>query len=228
MLAPERVVILAPLEGSFEGDSTLRFRLTYDGPLRATQRDPREGERHRMAPHKHALRQAFHRQLKQLWATHKNLCDLSAFTNDYGQLEYQGETRARIEDLLPNLYQRDGFRYIPLVREDWSLQCDLDILFLRRDPPGSLIRAGDIDNRVKTLIDALRLPANAMELDGAIPGEGEDPFYCLMEDDNQVTGLRVETDRLLDGGDAARVQLIVTVDVHPYKATNFNSAFDSR
>jgi hypothetical protein len=31
-----------------------------------------------------------------------------------------------------------------------------------------------------------------------VPVAGESPFFCLLEDDNLITGLNVETDRLLD------------------------------
>ena len=61
------------------------------------------------------------------------------------------------------------------------------------------------------------------------PGEGEDPFFCLLEDDNQVSSFAVETDTLLmppDGLDAARsVKLVVTVELRPYFATPFNLSF---
>jgi hypothetical protein len=72
-------------------------------------------------------------------------------------------------------------------------------LFLRRDIPGSAIGAGDLDNRIKTLIDTLRRPLNANKARGnEMPAEGEDPFYCLLEDDRLVSHLEVETDTLLD------------------------------
>jgi hypothetical protein len=95
-----------------------------------------------------------------------------------------------------------------------------------------VFQAGDIDNRIKTLIDALRRPCTATELAGnEIPLEGEDPFYCLMEDDKQVTHLEVETDLLLDpltddNADQRRVPSVVTVDLRPYNdITSFNLAF---
>jgi hypothetical protein len=51
----------------------VRFRLTYEGPLRPTQNEKREGQHDKLAPHKHAIRRCFHQQLKQLWATTKFL-----------------------------------------------------------------------------------------------------------------------------------------------------------
>ena len=107
----------------------------------------------------------------------------------------------------------------------------MSILFLRRDIPGSIISAGDIDNRIKTVIDGLRRPRNGKELVGnETPQAGEDPFYVLLEDDKQVTHLEVETDTLLDpptGGafDHRLVRLLITVDLRPYNVTMFNLSF---
>ncbi len=79
-----------------------------------------------------------------------------------------------------------------------SLACGLDILFLRRDQPGDLIRhGGDIDNRIKVLFDALRMPQDAQELTAQKPDEGEDPFFCLLQDDKQIIEINITTDRLL-------------------------------
>jgi hypothetical protein len=202
----------------------MRFRLIYDGPLQSTQRDPQNGQRDRLVDHKHAIRRAFHEQLKNLWTEKRELRNWSVFANAWPNLPDQGEKqRVSITEALASENALNGYRFVPLVTEYSNLHCELDILFLRRDPPGSVLSAGDLDNRIKTLIDALRMPSNALELEGMTPQEGEDPFFCLMEDDNQVTGLRVDTDTLLAGGDARRVQLVVTVNVKPYYLTVGNS-----
>jgi hypothetical protein len=71
-------------------------------------------------------------------------------------------------------------------------------LFLRRENPGELItKGGDIDNRLKTLFDALRVPEHSSELGGAVPEADENPFFCLMESDTLITDFHVTTDRLL-------------------------------
>ena len=55
---------------------------------------------------------------------------------------------------LASQYCRNGYRFVPLVREENGFSCSLDITFLRRDNVGSLIRnGGDIDNRIKVLFD---------------------------------------------------------------------------
>lgn len=76
---------------------------------------------------------------------------------------------------------------------------ELDVTLLRPEAPGSVItQGGDIDNRLKTLLDALRMPKTDAEIPkGDTPGQDEGPFFCLLEDDNLVTHLSVTTDRLL-------------------------------
>jgi hypothetical protein len=141
--------------------------------------------------------------------------------------------RARIPMIehVASLHRENGYQFVPLVREEISLRCSLDILFLRRDFPLGVISAGDLDNRVKTLIDALRKPHNANELRGnEKPGPGEDPFFCLLEDDDLVTGLSVEADMLLDpppSGDAglSQVKLVISVELKPDNVTMFNLGF---
>jgi hypothetical protein len=63
-----------------------------------------------------------------------------------------------------------------------SLACGLDILFLRRDMPGvPLIHSGgDIDNRLKTLFDALKIPESCAEIENYTKEADEDPFFVLL------------------------------------------------
>jgi hypothetical protein len=154
-----------------EKSAEMEFRMVYEGPL-----DPQTS--HGRVKEKHALRQHWHTQLKELWQQFIFL--------------------KRSLDYWENQYKRDGFRFVPLVNENQAGWCSLDVLFLRRDMPGSLVKSGgDIDNRIKILFDSLRMPKGNQELGGAVPGDGEDPFFCLMEDDKFVTEIRVTTDRLL-------------------------------
>ena len=146
----------------------MEFRLIYEGRLRA------DG----LAKEKHDMRKALHPQLKELWNQHQFLS-------------------VNIEHFA-SAYQKCGFRFVPLVNERQCRVCALDILFLRRDHPGNLVkRGGDIDNRIKTLLDALRMPQDCNELAGAVPDAGEDPFFCLLQDDELITEISVTTDRLL-------------------------------
>ena len=246
-MTPATVVYLRPLEGCYPSREPLvRFRLTYEGELRATQGEPRNGQRVPLAKHKQCLRKVFHGQLKRLWETSKFLKEARVTKDELhirpsqitgalgvgytGVMPRQGKPLAEyIAEDTPRLFD---YRFVPLVREEFSLLCNLDILFLRRDHPlGVLNLAGDLDNRIKTLIDGLRIPKSGNELAGnEKPAEGEDPFFCLLEDDDLVTGLTVQADMLLDppiiddGGDA-RVKLIISVELKPDDVTMFNLGF---
>ena len=152
--------------------------------------------------------------------------DLAAY------FDFDDEQKIPLWQYIASKYQKFGYRFVPLVRDEISLLCSLDILFMRRDIPGSVIQAGDIDNRIKTLIDALRAPNAPNELVGAdqTPGADDDPFYCLLWDDRQVSHLTVETDTLLDpqipgDADQRKVRLIFTVELRPYFVTLFNLSF---
>jgi hypothetical protein len=52
--------------------------------------------------------------------------------------------------------------------------------------------AGDVDNRLKTLVDGLTRPANEEQLRGFVPPDSAQPTYCLMDDDRLVQRLSVD------------------------------------
>ena len=87
---------------------------------------------------------------------------------------------------------------------------------------------GDIDNRVKTLLDALRMPHDSSELPKDPPALDEDPFFCLLEDDALVTELALVTDRLLEPPQEpskdSHVHLIIRVTVHAARLTWGNTS----
>jgi hypothetical protein len=245
---PFRRVLLTGPEDDQPSEPGMKFRLTYDGPLRPTQRDPVGSQPNPLAVHKHEVRRHFHRQLRHLWSVNRFLREHEVYPNPVHAMTGRAlssdvESVARIKgrtliakgtllEAVASQYHMFGYRFVPLVREQASLLCSLDILFLRRDIPGSVIDAGDIDNRIKTIIDALRLPRHQNELigDDAAPSADDDPFFCLLEDDSQVSRLVVETDTLLDppvgsAPDHSEARLVVTVELRPYDVTLFNLSF---
>lgn len=241
MNTPARVVLLTgPEDDQHLGAAFMKFRLTYAGPLKASQRDALPHQRNPVAPHKHAIRRVFHRQLKILWSSNAflNNCRidppmLSMYGPNKVRPSYLGDPNIHPKEIplvqyIAGQYNRLGYQFVPLVCEEWKLLCSLEILFLRRDIPGSVIHAGDIDNRIKTLIDALRMPQNQKEIpdDQTVPDSDEQPFFCLLEDDKQVAHLAVETDTLLsDAKDASEAHLTITVELRPYFINNFNLGF---
>jgi len=170
----------------------MEFTLVYRGPLKANGN----------LAAKQAIRRAVHRQMQQLWKQ-QPLKDYHAYLVDVPP-----------ENEVTLIQKLSGFRFAPLVSPKLALIAELSITFLRPEAPGALItQGGDIDNRVKTLLDALRMPRVPGEIPtGEVPGPDEDPFFCLLEDDNLVTKLTVATDRLLEPvSSPSEVQLVLHV-----------------
>lgn len=164
-----------------EGE-VVEFRLVFRGKL------PSEGRGDKYE--KHQARKQFHRQLAALWKDHPYL------STGLIRNRIQNDPRSVVEQLADN-YARCGYRFVPLVNDRWNLACALDIIFLRRDGPGGLVKwGGDIDNRIKVLFDSLRMPQECQELPEG-PQDGEDPFFCLLEDDKLITEVNITTDKLL-------------------------------
>ena len=102
---------------------------------------------------------------------------------------------------------------MPLVRESLSLHCGLKIIYLRKEDIGNLVyQGGDVDNRIKTLFDALSVPNEDQIIDDP---NTDDPIYCLLEDDRLISGFSIETQRLLSNPNASThdVRLVIEVDV---------------
>jgi hypothetical protein len=102
------------------------------------------------------------------------------------------------------------------------------VLFLRQEPPGKIYQGGDIDGRIKTLLDSLAMPQHKEQiiLDKTLSSHA-DPIYCLLEDDSAVSGLHVESERLLTDQAHSKdfVRLIIEVEPRVRQATIYNYSF---
>jgi hypothetical protein len=111
------------------------------------------------------------------------------------------------------------------------MRCEIDILFLRPDPPGKLLQSGDIDNRLKTVFDALKMPSSLDEAGGKGPQEDESPFFVLLEDDKLISSVSIKTDTLLEPtssamtNDISDARLVIHVRFWPIRATWSNIDF---
>jgi hypothetical protein len=171
----------------------MNFTLYYRGLLKSN-RGPAD---------KQILRRHFHRQLKELWS-HKPLSGFHQKLLD----------KTRPDQSTNILRGVQGFEFAPLVCETISLVAELNITLFRPQAPGELVGSGgDIDNRLKTLLDSLKVPSEPNALvPGDKPTADEQPFYCLVEDDKLITGLTVVTQRLLEPGlDPNDVLVLVNV-----------------
>jgi len=133
-----------------------------------------------------------------------------------------------LQDIKPDdidvcaLIQRGSRKFLPLVRNELALKCALK--FLRKEEPGRLIQEGDLDNRLKTLFDALAVPDDQQIVeDDSIA----DPIYCLLENDALITGCAIETHRLLSrpGASKREVHLLIEVDVRVTQARYYYHPF---
>jgi hypothetical protein len=169
----------------------VQFRLVYRGPLPSHGSGGSSGERSKQ---QHAIRKQLHPQLKELWSQNR-------FLRNKLRLEVLAPIAQMAEGnvtwKIPYVFKEDNFNLVPLITKSNGLACALEILFLRRDNPGNLVKSGgDIDNRIKVLFDALHIPDRG-SMTRFMPESGENPFFCLLEDDQLITEVSVTTDRLL-------------------------------
>ncbi len=193
----------------------MEFRLTYAGRLLSANKE--------RSLHVHAIRKEFHKQLKSLWNEHPVL------GRGYATTSVMGTT------IMNETFNEEGFCWKPIVTENNGLICKLDILLLRKGQPGKTLY--DIDNRLKTVFDALRMAQNAQELgdktDGGkqTPGPDENPFYVLLKDDSLITHVAVTSDMLLEPVKDVKLEesarLVINVSVRPYDTSATNVEFAS-
>jgi hypothetical protein len=197
----------------------MEFTLQYDGLLPSATRS------NRRVKEKHAIRCEFNYQLRQLW-TQDPVLDRARQGLEVAQLRAGRVARPGLMADQPFtgmhwLLRLGGFNFVPLITRHNFLVCHLDVLLLRDGGVGDFIRhGGDLDNRLKILFDALRMPHSAEELGGAT-GNPDETFFVLLEDDSLITKLSIETQRRLrrTGESRDRVSLRIGVNVCALRVT---------
>lgn len=176
----------------------MEFRLLYEGELLPS------GGSNKRAKEKHAIRQRFHPQLRRLWYISRSLRQLAINTGT-ALLGNENAVLPRNEaewvefgiSMIGKKWSREDYQFVPLVTSALALRCSLDILLLRPEEDRLVFQQGDIDGQVKTVFDALRIPANLAETGGKGPEDDESPFFCLLEDDHLISEVRVNAEQLL-------------------------------
>jgi hypothetical protein len=222
----------------------MKFRLTYTGPLLASSNNstrPKE---------KWDIRKQLHPQLEELWSTHPVLCGhgIQAFAHvserdpfeiqpvgrgapkphpvTFGTTTSSSLVFSYANSLAKRASANRSFQFCPLVQAHFGLVCALDITFMRKEEPGSLIlQGGDLDNRIKTLFDGLKVPSQDDMKAGSPDGDPDQIFFCLLEQDSLITDFNVRTDRLLTKGSVHDVHLVIEVTVRVVKVTMENIGF---
>jgi hypothetical protein len=172
---------------------------------------------------KHALRRSFHEQLGEIWRTHNVLSridrdKLPAPVKSADDLHYdlpRPLTPSGDQDLSAFLFRfvLCGTAWVPLVTYPMEAHCHLAVRLGRPTRPGTILfGGGDIDNRIKIILDALRMPQHVQEVASGVAVEPE--MFALLADDNLVTRLSITTYQLLSGyrsNDDMDVDIDVTV-----------------
>lgn len=213
----------------------MKLTLTYDGLL-PSNGDPAE---------KSDIRAKLHPQLAELWEISPVLATVTTnrmYPVGHGAVipterhHSEGRTAMPTTKEATTSWQKPRLdlcspirvgkcEFIPLVRESLALKCALKILFMRKEEPGNIVgRGGDIDNRLKTLLDALAMPNNDQE---ASCPTGTSPTYTLLENDRDIVAIEVDTRQLLSRPGAHRneVRLIIDVDIRVAEARSYNHPF---
>lgn len=192
----------------------MEFTLFYQGELKSSG----------SVAHKQELRRAFHPQLQRLW-------QLNPLASNSNYVAITPEVFNRPGPAPVSFLETvDNFTFAPLITERLWLAAQIKITLLRPEKPGQIIQhSGDIDNRLKTLFDALCVPPQSNQIPpGDSPGQSETPFYCLLQDDRLITSVSVDTQRLLtvdDGVRSSHVVLLVRVKTQVTKSVVANLEF---
>ena len=203
----------------------MEFRLLYQGTLKGN------GD----VPDKFAIRRQIHPQLRNLCSEHPMLRSQLIALGHHEAYEALGDSYTA-EDAFSLGVKRladttvNGFNFFTLAKKEWHLRCSLDVLFLRREKPGKVFMKGDIDNRFKTLFDALQMPQSGQEIGSEVPRSDEAPFFVLLQEDDLIADVSLTTDRLLDVPPADQYDrnysvLVIDVKLQPTQRTSWSHVF---
>jgi hypothetical protein len=210
----------------------VKFNLVYDGPLHSQGGD-------KIFDKKWKIRQYLHPQLAELWCGHQGLKQRARYMPQGGYFWTEAQ---HLDPEAPNeklhqhsAWDRDlqapieigGIKFVPLIRQSFALACSLRILFMRKEPAGRIHQGGDLANRIKVFIDALKVPKGEADKVGSVYPKPIEPIQCLLEDDASITRLSVESTRLLNapGMEEDSVRMVVEVDARITRAGFYNHSF---
>jgi hypothetical protein len=160
------------------------IRLTYEDYIPAEQ--PSKSDRR--GDLKQRIRRVFSDQLRKRWRDSPKLAQ-------WKSKGFVTASRDENRNVIPDNESAQqfpffsvptcGFSVVPLVTWHNKLGCDLDIVFTG-EGRSAILPKGDLDNRLKTLFDALRMPLDDKEVPGHLWGKDNEELYCLLEDDSLI------------------------------------------
>jgi hypothetical protein len=202
----------------------VKFTLIYDGDL------PSAGNKPQPVPAS-LIRNVFHDQLADLWESHVIFRQLARTARTYpggsffsdGKFpppelpDYNEPVRplqpGQTDYCAPIPVSGASASYIPIVRRSLYLAAAVDVLFLWHEEPRSLMQqGGDLDGRLKTLFDALKMPdPKDSNYKGARPTA--DPLYVAPEDDALISDFSIKSGSLLGRGAKKKHEVRLTIDI---------------
>jgi hypothetical protein len=179
----------------------MKFTLTFEGNLPTSGNKPKPEAVWR-------IRRTLHPQIADLFLTHPVLTEVVP-------------DKAYFPDI-----NVKGFDFTPVVRRRLNMICSLNIIFLRKMEAAGLVhQGGDLDNRIKTLFDGLRMPDKGDE----VPEKEVrfEPMNTLLESDGLITNFSIKADKLLDGESKSKhwVKLLIEAHVSVTRVTMGNVSF---
>ena len=180
----------------------MKFKLVYSGELKINPK--------KRSKHLHDIRMALSPQLERL-----------AQISPYDTIkERMAKTKSK------GIREVDGAKFFPIIRPDLHLLAELDIQILH--PELLETPRADIDNRMKTLLDALKRPQCPHELSENV--DKRRVIYTLLDDDHLVTKMTINTSHLLykeqnpSPNRDYELLIIITVNIRASKGTMENLA----
>ena len=146
----------------------MKFKLVYNGEIKINPK-------HRCA-HLHEIRTQLSPQLKRLT-----------------EIAPYDAIRQTLMNRKKCFREVGGAKFFPIITPELDLLAELDVQIMH--PELLNTPHADIDNRMKTLLDALKRPQSANEVSSAM-NKGETMFF-LLDDDHLVTKMTINTSHLL-------------------------------
>lgn len=181
----------------------MEFCLHYFGPLKSNA-GPIE---------KHQIRCQLHHQLKSICSSYPFL---SSFEPDFN------ETRKQTEK--PLFKEIDEKKYWFLICECLSTSVDLNLTLLVPHQTHAIVSGGDVDNRIKTLFDGLRIPQIENEIPNNDSFDYSEGMFCLLEDDKLINNIQIQMfqDHAPIDDKSCRVLIKVNTRINGAKWGNLN------
>jgi len=159
--------------------------LEYDGWVPSDQ----SGDAH--SDIKQLLRRAFSEQLRRHWTQQSEVL-WPWYQRGLPHAAVGAEGRFSCDPTMPFFrVQTLGFWAIPLASYHNGLRCQVGVKILRRQRRGMPPQRVDLDNQLKLVNDALKMPIRSGEVPGNMWGNGEE-LFVLVEDDSLITRASVE------------------------------------